>query len=227
MRINIKFLNLLCIIALMFILAGCSKKNRVLSDEILKHDIITTETGIVIDQSSNSSESLTVQETTKEESKNIKIEMEYDKDKKEYVEVVIYNGGSSNNNQIEENNETNKAEENPWESPDAKQPKDYTWIEFQNLTTSQKSAFAESFDSNEEFQNWLDAKYEEMQSGRLDDELDENVTIKTPWENGGKLPDAYTWSEYESLTPSQREAFYDWFKSPNAFEKWMDTAQNL
>ncbi|MBO5069615.1 MAG: hypothetical protein J6C37_04555, partial [Roseburia sp.] len=46
--------------------------------------------------------------------------------------------------------------DNPWENG-GKQPKDYTWKEFEALTPAQQMAFQRSFGSIEEFEKWLTA----------------------------------------------------------------------
>lgn len=46
-------------------------------------------------------------------------------------------------------------EDVPWEDG-GKQPKDYTWAEFEDLTDLQKEAFVESFGSNEGFEAWME-----------------------------------------------------------------------
>lgn len=43
----------------------------------------------------------------------------------------------------------------PWEEKGAKQPKDYTWEEFDKLNQAQAEAFFESFESADAFKEWM------------------------------------------------------------------------
>jgi len=122
--------------------------------------------------------------------------------------------------------------EMPWDTAGAKQPKEYTWLEFQNLTTQQKGAFAKTFCNNSEFQSWLNQKYDEFLNEEPDEENsgsvtlpEEEIVVKVPWENGGKLPNKYTYAEFEALTAGQQMAFQNWFESPEDFEKWLNSVK--
>ena len=44
------------------------------------------------------------------------------------------------------------------------------------------------------------------------------------WTESGKTLEAYTWEEYEELSPEKQEAFYQWFGTVEEFEAWMDSA---
>ena len=46
--------------------------------------------------------------------------------------------------------------ERPWEEDGAKQPSDYTWEEFNELSPEQQEIFFESFESVEDFDMWMD-----------------------------------------------------------------------
>lgn len=99
----------------------------------------------------------------------------------------------------------------PWENG-GKQPQSYTWAEFEALTADQKEAFIESFGSDDAFEIWMQGA-----QGTGNEEM--------PWEKGGKQPQAYTWDEFENLTDIQKEAFVESFGSNEAFEAWMESAQ--
>lgn len=102
---------------------------------------------------------------------------------------------------------TSEVETMPWEAG-GKQPKEYTWAEYEALTASQKEAFYDSLGSSVEFDNWMSR-------------VTGTATIETmPWEAGGKEPAEYTWAEYEALPASQKDAFYDSFEGAEAFENW-------
>lgn len=103
----------------------------------------------------------------------------------------------------------------PWEQG-GKQPDAYTWEEYQALTAEQQIAFFDWFDAAEDFDEWMDRV--KKQEAVPEDAM--------PWERGGKLPDAYTWEEYEALTAEQQMKFFYWFDSVEDFDAWMVAAQN-
>lgn len=118
-----------------------------------------------------------------------------------------------NNKETEtEKPEKNEPEPMPWEVIGAKQPKDYTYKEYNALTTQQKLAFQATFDTEDEFNDWMDSFL--------------NVSEKYPGENGGKQPEDYTWEEYEDLSATQQVAFQDTFKNSAAFIEWMEQVKN-
>lgn len=99
----------------------------------------------------------------------------------------------------------------PWEVSGAKQPKDYTFEEFDALSQSQKNAFIAAFQSTEEFNKWADA----AQTGDL------------PWKQpGAKQPKDYTYEEFNQLSDNQKLQFIAEFESREAFEEWMDALQS-
>lgn len=97
----------------------------------------------------------------------------------------------------------------PWENG-GKQPKDYTWAEFEALSAEQQMAFQSSFDSPDDFEVWFD---------------NAQPVVKMPWENGGKQPKDYTWEEFEALTAEQQMAFQNSFDSIESFDAWLQKAQ--
>ena len=99
----------------------------------------------------------------------------------------------------------------PWEEG-GKLPSEYTWAEFEELTGEQQMAFQNWFGSGEAFEAWMEAA--------------QNTGEKMPWEDGGKQPSDYTWEEYDALSGEQQMAFQNWFASSDAFEAWMEAAQN-
>lgn len=100
-----------------------------------------------------------------------------------------------------------KTEQMLWEK-DGKQPEEYTWAEYKDLTASQKEEFFDSFASAEAFDDWMNR---ESSTGK-----------QMPWEKGRKQPEEYTWAEYQALSASRKEAFYDSFESADAFDAWMN-----
>lgn len=94
----------------------------------------------------------------------------------------------------------------PWENG-GKQPDEYTYQEYEALTDLQKSAFREHFESLDAFNDWLLRVCVEQE--------------ELPWENGGKRPEAYTYEEFEKLTPGQQIAFQNSFQSADGFSQWV------
>ncbi len=100
----------------------------------------------------------------------------------------------------------------PWEKPDGKPVEEYTYDEFCNLTGAQQMAFQQSFGSIDAFDAWL----QRVQGGE-----DNEEDVYLPWENGGKEPEAYTYAEFNSLTPAQQMAFQNYLGT-EAFDAWLN-----
>ena len=93
----------------------------------------------------------------------------------------------------------------PWENSD-KQPKDYTYEEFEELTAEQQLEFQDSFETIDEFNQWLnEAQW---------------VSVEVPWDDGGKSPSEYTWEEFEALSDEQQIVFQNSFEDNKDFEEW-------
>ena len=102
-----------------------------------------------------------------------------------------------------------------WDEP-GKTPDAYTYEEYMALTSEQKEAFYQWFGSVDEFESWLNQAQAEI------------LTTQPPvWNDRGKQPDAYTWAEYQALTPEEQDAFFLWFASREAFEAWMNAARPM
>lgn len=102
----------------------------------------------------------------------------------------------------------------PWENG-GKQPKDYTYEEFEKLTSAQQIAFQNSFGGAEAFNQWL----QKVRPSEPEAETD------LPWKNGGKQPSSYTYAEFEALTPAQQIAFQNSFGSMEKFDQWLQKVQ--
>lgn len=102
----------------------------------------------------------------------------------------------------------------PWESG-GKQPAEYTWEEFEELSAAQQMAFQNSFENLEAFDVWL--------QGNLPQETE--TVPDLPWEDGEKQPEDYTWEEFEALTAAQQTLFQKTFESMDAFDAWLQNAQ--
>lgn len=97
-----------------------------------------------------------------------------------------------------------------WDKP-GKLPKEYTWEEYQALSAEEQDAFFNWFESEAEFEAWMNEK-----------KPSESEPEEPSWETSEKEPKDYTWEEYQSLTPQEQDAFYLWFGSKEAFETWMN-----
>ena len=94
----------------------------------------------------------------------------------------------------------------PWENG-GKQPSQYTYKEYEELTEEQQIAFQESFSSSDEFTKWLN--------------FATGSQVLLPWENGGKQPNQYTYAEYEALNEDQQIAFQESFATFDGFTEWL------
>ena len=103
------------------------------------------------------------------------------------------------------NRAQNLVEPNPWDQPGAKQPADYTWAEFEELSAAHQMTFQSAL-GEEGFEQWLTQAQRQAM----------------PWEDGGKEPADYTWAEFEALTGEQQMAFQDSFESQAAFDAWLE-----
>ena len=106
-----------------------------------------------------------------------------------------------------------KSEETlTWDRP-GKQPDEYTWEEYQELSPEEQDAFFLWFTSVRSFETWMETvKPRETTASVVD------------WQNADKKPDEYTWEEYQELSPEEQDAFFLWFGSVEAFEAWMSEA---
>lgn len=92
-------------------------------------------------------------------------------------------------------------------------PAEYTWDEFQNMTAEEQMAFQNSFLNKQAFEDWMTATNPEGQLSTED----------LPWEvPGAKQPEDYTWEEFESLTAAQQIAFQSAFEDQDGFTLWLD-----
>lgn len=99
-----------------------------------------------------------------------------------------------------------------WDKP-GKEPSEYTWEEYQELTPEEQDAFFQWFGSVASFEAWMESvKPAETTATMLD------------WVDDEKLPNEYTWEEYQKLSPEEQDAFFRWFASTDAFEAWMTEA---
>ena len=103
----------------------------------------------------------------------------------------------------------------PWEQSGAKQPEDYTWEEFLNLSPELQIAFQYAFGSADGFEEWMN---------RVQSTEPEQVVY--PWaQPGAKQPEEYTWEEFLNLPAELQMPFQDAFGSSYAFEAWMNRVQ--
>lgn len=96
---------------------------------------------------------------------------------------------------------------------------EYTWEEFEGLSSDQQEAFFEGFETSEAFDEW-------MIRVNPDEVLeDKTILVEKPWENNGKSIGEYTWEEFEGLSGDQQEAFFEAFETAEAFEAWITEVQ--
>ena len=100
-----------------------------------------------------------------------------------------------------------------WNKP-GKLPNEYTWEEYQQLTKEEQDVFFHWFESVADFEAWMEKAQTEAPAEPAPE-----------WNKPGKLPNKYTWEEYQVLTPEEQDAFFHWFGSINAFEAWMDSVK--
>lgn len=100
---------------------------------------------------------------------------------------------------------------NPWDEPGAKQPEAYSLEDFQKLTAAQQMAF-QSYLGADKFEEWLSGV--------------QNQNERNPWDAvGAKMPEEYTWEEFEKLTAGQQMAFQNYLGA-EGFENWLSNAQS-
>lgn len=100
-----------------------------------------------------------------------------------------------------------------WDKP-GKDPDAYAWEEYQALSAEEQEVFYQWFNSEMEYEAWLErAKPEEDASPIAD------------WSEAEKKPDMYTWEEYQALSYEEQDAFFLWFETEDAFEAWMNAVK--
>jgi hypothetical protein len=95
---------------------------------------------------------------------------------------------------------------------DRKAPDAYTWDEYQSMSAKEQDRLFQRFDSTEDFEAWKES-------------VQPQVTEPDFQWNEEKLPVEHSWEEYSALTEEQKEAFFQWFDSKDAFESWMEAAK--
>lgn len=92
---------------------------------------------------------------------------------------------------------------------DIKLQSKYTWYEYMRLTEQEQTAFFNTFESEEAFNEWLDSV------SPVQDDV-------CPWERpGGKQPEDYTWDEYIKLTAEQQIIFFNYLNEKGQFDIWL------
>lgn len=93
----------------------------------------------------------------------------------------------------------------PWENG-GKQPKDYTWEEFEALTAEQQMAFQNSFKDADGFEKWMES-------------VTESEEVKISFEKNDLF--SVTWEEFEAMTGEEQMIFQNSFGSFEEFDKWL------
>ena len=121
----------------------------------------------------------------------------------------------------------------PWKNPLTKQPREYTWEEYQALTEAQKIAFMEALGPH-----GLEAWLSEIKGGSgsqngnngQDDSFaygggNHQNNTQYPWEKtDAKKPKDYTWEEYDALSLAQQKAFRSYL-GEEGFLNWLKKAE--
>ena len=87
----------------------------------------------------------------------------------------------------------------------------YSWEYYQSLTLEEQDEFFQSFESEEAFEEWMN---------KVNPNGDDLLGLT--WKKSSKKPDAYNWEEYQNLNREEKDAFFRWFESEEAFEVWMN-----
>ena len=141
--------------------------------------------------------------------------------------------------------EAEKNVEIPWKEAGSKQPREYTWAEYQTLSEAQQKAFMEAL-GPQGLEAWLKAVGggSSSQSGNKTNSgsnsqsgnsgPDESIipgsnhnqsNVQYPWEKeDGKLPEDYTWEEYDALSLAQQKAFRSYLGT-EGFVEWLKKAE--
>ena len=96
-----------------------------------------------------------------------------------------------------------------------KDPSQYSWEEYTALSNEDQERFYQWFGSAEEFERWMAAVKPE-----------ETLPPVKEWDKPGKKPNEYTWEEYQALSDGEKESFYQWFESEDAFQAWANAARS-
>lgn len=100
-------------------------------------------------------------------------------------------------------------------------PEDYTWEEYQELTPEEKAVFPDCFKDMNAYNEWYD-KNKEDNEDKEEFESDEAEDSSVSIDLNGKNPKDYTWEEYQKLAPEEKAVFPDCFKDMNAYNEWYE-----
>ncbi len=93
-----------------------------------------------------------------------------------------------------------------------KAPSVYSWEEFEKLSGEEQISFQNSFESSDEFDDW-------MQSAK-----EKETTL--PWEKeGAKQPSEYSKDEFDALSGEEQIKFQDTFENDEDFDSWLNDAK--
>lgn len=92
---------------------------------------------------------------------------------------------------------------------DGRDPAEYTWEEYMQLTVEEQAEFPDYFESLDAFKAWYETA----------SEVKEEIPVENAYLNG-KDPASFTWEEYTRLTPEQQAQFPDTFESLDAYNAW-------
>lgn len=92
-----------------------------------------------------------------------------------------------------------------------KKPEDFTWEDYQKLTTEEQMVFPDYFESMDVHNAW----YESVKPKETEIEV---FTINLE----GKTPEDFTWEDYQKLTTAEQMVFPDYFDSFDVYQRWYE-----
>ena len=96
-----------------------------------------------------------------------------------------------------------------------KNPADFTWEDYQNLTADQQAQLPDCFESLDAYEAWYNSVCPQETTAVDQPALEDDFL-------NGKNPADFTWEDYQKLTPAQQAQFPDFFESYDAFLRWRD-----
>lgn len=86
------------------------------------------------------------------------------------------------------------AEDFPWEKAGAKQPKDYTWKEYEALTEDQQNAFFDMFESHQAFDAWKDSVHT-LESPKVEEDKKDEDKVEEETQPETTPTESYLWEK--------------------------------
>ena len=93
-------------------------------------------------------------------------------------------------------------------SNESKPNSEYTWKEFEKMTTDEQISFQKSFENSDLFEEWM--------------ENAQGLNTVNKFENSDKPLYEYSWKEFEHMSGEDQILFQQSFETTEDFEKWMN-----